>query len=413
MIHRLTSIIVLLSALAVHSQDFVTISGQIIDVETQAPLPFATVNIQNTPIGVVANESGAFEFSFSIKHLADTIVFSTTGYQSEKMLVQKLQSRETIKIELIAQAIVLAEVVVTNKDLKAWEILELALKNIKKNYPTTPFEFDAFYRDYKIENEKCISIFEAAISAYDKGYSKEGNKYAFKEKVVLEQVRKSLSVKYQTHSFKRLNVMRELLKLNDVRYQTRALRKKALKKFEYSISGYAIVNDRLMYKISAKDDWEYFIYVDVVTYAIPKIEMNFEFVKGVDENTWVLGDTIRYNQTAAKMLLEFQMIDRLYYPKYCGFEANLEAFDAHSDEQLFTSFIRQEYMVTDIDFNPEEKPQKDERMDPYSTIESQESTYDPAFWKNYNIIKLHPRDKELIQGLEDQMAIADQFSSSN
>jgi len=64
----------------------------------------------------------------------------------------------------------LSEVVVTNNELNAWQILELALDNLKVNYPTNPFEFKAFYRDYKLENDKCISIFEAAISAYYKGY---------------------------------------------------------------------------------------------------------------------------------------------------------------------------------------------------------------------------------------------------
>lgn len=399
--------------LLMQAQDFASLSGQIIDVETKQPLPFATVNIQNTPKGVVSNAGGQFEFSFPTKHLTDTIVFSIAGYQSEKMLAQKLVNQGSLKIELVEKAVVLSEVVVTNKELTAWEILELALKKIPDNYPTDPFEFKAFYRDYKLENDTCISIFEAAFSAYDKGYSKVGNKLLLREKVVLEQVRKSLSVEYNAHTFKRVNVMKELIKLNDVRYQSRLLDKKYKRRYDYSMAGYEVINDRLMYKIKVKNDWSYFVYVDVVTYAIPKIEMDFKWIKDVDVNEWILGDTLKYNQTEATMLLEFQMINGLYYPKYCSFTANLDAMDMETDTRLFTAYLLQEYMVTDIDFDPEEKPEKSERMDPYEMIENQKSNYDPEFWKNYNIIKLHPRDQKLVRGLEERMNLEEQFTQSN
>ena len=394
-------------------EEFVSMTGRIIDVETKEPLPFATINIKNTPVGVVANAGGDFEFSFPKKHLTDTIVFSAAGYQSEKMLAQKLTIQRDLKIELVSKAVVLSEVVVTNKELTALEILELAKRHIKDNYPTKPFGFDAFYRDYKLENDKCISIFEAAISVYDKGYSNVANKYSFKEKVILEQVRKSLSVEYRTHAFKRVNVVKEILRLNDVRYQSRALDKRGKRYFTYELQGYDIVNDRLMYKIKAKDEWEYFIYVDIVTYAIPRIEMDFKWEDVVNEHKWTLGDTIRYKQTSSSMLLDFQMIDGRYYPKYCSFTASLEAYPVATDDLLFTSYLLQEYMVTDIDFAPEEKPEKLALMNPHLKIEDQDYTYDPEFWKNYNIIKLHPRDQKLIRGLEEQINIEEQFSSSN
>lgn len=394
-------------------QEFVTISGKIVDLETKLPLAFSTVHIQNTPKGVVTNEDGAFDFTFSKEHLSDTIKFSMTGYQSEKMLVQSLATEHTNVIELVAKEVVLAEVVVTNKELTAWDILELAKNSIKKNYPTDPFEFEAFYRDYKIENDECVGIFEAACSVYDKGYANVTNKNALKEKVVLKQVRKSHAVKFQTTSFKRLNVLKELLGLNDVRYQSRALNKKGLKRYEYEIDGYEIINDRLMYKINAVADWTFHIYVDVVTYAIPRIEMNYQWIKDIAENEWTLGDTIRYRQTNAKEILEFQMLNDRYYPKYHSFRFSSEAFDLGDDSLLFTSELLQECLVTDINLSPEDRPRREERMDPYLMIEQQGYQYDPAFWENYNIIKLHPRDKRLIQGLEERIKKEEQIANGN
>lgn len=409
---QITRIISLFICLNLHAQvGHISISGQIVDLESNKPVSFATINLLNKPIGVVANDAGEFAFTFSEAYLADTIVFSSAGYQSEKLLAQSIANTTDLTIELGNKAVVLSEVVVTNKELNGWEILEIALNNVKNNYPVDPFEFKAFYRDYKQEDEKCISIFEAAISAYDRGYSKVKNKFSLKEKVVLEQVRKSLAVPYRTHAFRRVNVMNEILRLNDVRYQSRALDKKASRLFTYALDGYAIINDRLMYKIKAKEDWTYFIYVDVVSYAIPRIEMNYHWIEGIHERQWTLGDTIYYKQTQASMLLDFQLINGRYYPKYCSFSADLEAYDFDKEQLLFTSYLLQEYMVTDIDFNPMETPDKSLRMDPYEMIENQAFTYDPEFWKHYNVIKVHPRDEALIKGLEESMEIDEQFST--
>ena len=70
-------------------------------------------------------------------------------------------------------------------------------------------------------------------------------------------------------------------------------------------------------------------------------------------------------------------------------------------------------MVTDIDFNPESKPEKKERMDPYLMVEKNKFSYDPEFWENYNVIQLHPRDEKLVKGLEEKIELEQQFSSTN
>ncbi|MEO9872175.1 carboxypeptidase-like regulatory domain-containing protein [Ekhidna sp.] len=381
-----------------YSQQFITISGKIIDAETNEPLAFSTISILEKPIGVVANEEGYFEFTFSTELQSDSLVISMMGYASEKYLLQTLADKKNLSIKLVSKAVMLDEVVVTDKQLTVEDILDLVRRNIKHNYPTTPFEFEAFYRDYKIENDKCVGLFEAAVSVYDKRYSKVVNGDVLKEKVTLNQVRKSFATSYQTHAFKRINIMKELLRLNDVRYQSRVLDKK--RKYKRELDGYKIINDRLMYRIKAVEDWTFYIYVDVSTYAVPKIEMNFEWEDDVAENEWTLGDTIKYQQRSAKEILDFQLIDGLYYPKYHSFRTVLHAFDFNSDSLLFTSDLLQEYMVTNIDFSPGEKPAKNNIMDPDEMLEKQETTYDPEFWKHYNILKMHPRDEQLIRGLE-------------
>lgn len=50
-----------------------------------------------------------------------------------------------------------------------------------------------------------------------------------------------------------------------------------------------------------------------------------------------------------------------------------------------------------------------------SNLESQagEYTYNPQFWKNYNIIKETPLDEKLIKDLEKDVSLQEQFKKAN
>lgn len=392
------------------AQEFISISGEIVDAATKKPLPFSTVNIKDRPIGIVANSEGDFYFSFEDKFLEDTILISRAGYELLSLRVSSLINQPFQKFELTSKAILMEEIVITDKAITAEEIIALVKANIKKNYPTKPFEFEAFYRDYKIEDEKCVGLFEAAVSVYDKGYTGRTSYHTLKEKVTLRQVRKSLSATYKSHVFREMNIMTGLLGLNDMRYVSRAMDKK--KKFDYSMDGFSVINDRIMYKLRAVDDWVFTLYVDIQTYAVPKIEMNFEWQDGVAENEWTKYDSIRYQQRKAVETLEFQTIDGLMYPKYHSFTSQLHAFDATTGDALFTSVLQQEYMVTDINTHAADRPDKNELMDPDVMLEQQVANYDQEFWKNYNVLRLNSQDQQLVKDLERDISLSEQYEQS-
>lgn len=394
-------------------QEYITVSGVVQDATTSQPLPFSTISIKNEPVGVVTNSEGRFDFTFDVKYAGDTIVISRAGYLLKKLPASGLSNQVPIKIELHRNAMVLEEIVIRDKPLTAEEIIGLVRDNIKKNYPTKPFELEGFYRDYKIENDKCIGLIEAAVSIYDKGYTgKTTSFHLLKEKVTLKQVRKSLAVTFQSHVFNDMNIMKGLLRLNDMRYVSRALNKRNRRSYRYELDGFTTINNRLMYKVKAEDDWVFTFYVDMETFAVPKIEMNFEWQDNIAENEWVRDDSIRYEQRRAIEILDFQSINGLLYPKYHTFTSDLHAFDKLSGEPLFTSVLRQQYMVTNIDTHPDDKPEKRELMDDGLMLEKQAYDYDPEFWENYNVLKLNAQDQQLVKDLERDISLNEQYEQS-
>ncbi|MFY0625289.1 MAG: carboxypeptidase-like regulatory domain-containing protein [Reichenbachiella sp.] len=385
------------------AQKSIKIKGNVIDIDSGLPLAFATISISGSHAGVVTNSSGAFEFSFPKKYQDDSIKISTVGYYVLIIPVKDVLKENQLQFALKNQIIVLEEVVVTNKEISAEEILKLAIKNIKNNYPNGPFELKLFYRDYKIEDGKCVSLFEAAATVYDKGYPRQSP-----EKVTLNHVRKSLTGEFKYHGFMIMNTMRELLRMNDVRYVSRALKWKK-NNYAISIEGYESIGDRLVYKIKALNDWKFYFYVDIENYAIRKMELDYVWLDGVAENKWSCGDTIKHEQRWAKEILEFQEVDGKLYPRYHNFNSSGMDYDLHSGDFLFEHEIFQEYLVNEVNTNPTVKPEKNSLLDPHEIIENQESNYDRDFWENYNIVKLNPTRRQLLEELEENQLMGKQF----
>jgi len=84
-------------------------------------------------------------------------------------------------LKLVPNIYCLKEVRVTarKKRLSPEIIIARALRNIKKNYPTVPFSYVSYYRDYQKDSSNYLNLNEAIIQTLDKGfaYSSDSNRY--------------------------------------------------------------------------------------------------------------------------------------------------------------------------------------------------------------------------------------------
>ena len=117
----------------------VTLTGVIIDDHSKEPVPFANIYLQSNPAkGVSADFDGNFEISFETA--PDVLEVSALGYET---LVLKYEGINQLKIELVASALNLSEIVVTAGDTEdpAYGILRQVIKNKPKN---NRVNFDAY-----------------------------------------------------------------------------------------------------------------------------------------------------------------------------------------------------------------------------------------------------------------------------
>lgn len=67
-----------------------TISGVIVDAETAMPVAYASIGIEGTSIGTVADENGNYALKLRPERIADTVRFSHIGYEPVKVAVEEL-----------------------------------------------------------------------------------------------------------------------------------------------------------------------------------------------------------------------------------------------------------------------------------------------------------------------------------
>ncbi|SFB44411.1 carboxypeptidase-like regulatory domain-containing protein [Algoriphagus aquimarinus] len=148
--------------------------GKIIDSQTTLPVPFASIKIKAKMLGVVSNVNGDFQIPREYSEEADSLIISCIGYTTKIVAFRDLQDTVLNLIKIYPSVSALDEVVVTpkkRKELSASRVLNLAINNLKVNYPQEPFSYIGYYRDYQLLDTNYLNLNEAIVEVYDRGFS--------------------------------------------------------------------------------------------------------------------------------------------------------------------------------------------------------------------------------------------------
>jgi hypothetical protein len=147
--------------------------GLIVDDKTNMPVPFATVKLikgKEIKWGVISNAEGDFQIPAGYVSLIDSVVISCIGYRNSVVKIREGDVLNTVRLR--AGSVLLREVVITpsrKPRLSADKIVRMAINNIPKNYPSQPFSYTAYYRDYQREEKEYVNLNESIVGVFDKG----------------------------------------------------------------------------------------------------------------------------------------------------------------------------------------------------------------------------------------------------
>ena len=99
------------------SPEKINLIGKIID-ESGEPIPYANIGILDKNVGTLSDPDGSFEISLPTSLINDSLIFSSIGFETLKIPVQKLSPQSLlITIQIYSTATLLEEVAVSEKKL--------------------------------------------------------------------------------------------------------------------------------------------------------------------------------------------------------------------------------------------------------------------------------------------------------
>ena len=121
------------------------IRGKVLSKDN-APVPFVNIFIENTYIGTATNEYGNYELNYNIKGKV-VLIFQYLGYKSQKHILDITSYPYNFDVVMEEEDFQLQEVVLTNGENPANQIIKNAIASKKKNTEkTNRFEADFYSR---------------------------------------------------------------------------------------------------------------------------------------------------------------------------------------------------------------------------------------------------------------------------
>jgi len=186
---------VLSNVVQVQAQDKQQSRYQVIDALSKKPIVYATVILKQANRGVISDDNGNFRIPDMYKSRLDTLSISCIGFQTSLFSLSSQNNDSINIIELIPKTESLGEVTLIHenkkKQMSPGRVVKEAIRRIQENYPTQPFSYLGYYRDYQqvadslyldrrnITDHTYINLNEGIIQVFDAGFgtNRLTNKY--------------------------------------------------------------------------------------------------------------------------------------------------------------------------------------------------------------------------------------------
>ncbi len=443
------------------------LKGKVADFLTYESIESASVYIENTTIGSITNADGNFVLKVPQEHLKDTLVISSIGYKSFRVVLSEFENGSDIFLEEDVASLDEVVIISDPRPTTGNGIVEKAIVKLPKNLPEQSYLQKGFLRHKERNKKEYKWLIESAITLYDSSYA-SGAKSNLK--INVDETRKSYDLRdidslftysaylknmgskagnLNRNSIKtkslvdaikwndtRVNGLENLFKgrLNLVRNSNvpgALLGKNMLEKHQFDLDTILVDNGRKLYKIRISKGADFvglntpniyndgfepkgWIYIYYDNYAIKKVE--YELVAASDvqkKRSKSLFDT----QTIHKLIITYMEYNGKMYPNYIYYETpklvnigdrssdriKTEAEPGFDKDEQYYNTI-QEILFSDIIQDPELIKQELQQNDWSGDIFSSKP-YHEAFWKTYNVLLESKEEEKLIQDLSKRASL--------
>lgn len=369
-----------------------TFSGQVIDVNNNRSLPFATVEAVGTNMATVTNIDGEFIIKLPRDINVSQLKISYMGYSNKIVPLGEFRNGRELTVMLEPSTIQLQEITIRPED--ALNLIMDALSYIKDNYSEEPMMMRGFYRETIERGRNYVSISEAVVDIFKGSYS---NVFQT-DQVKLFKGRKSADVeKMDTVLFKLQGGPNTAVLLDVVKNPYILLSEQYSDIYAFTLTDVVTIDERLHYVISFQQkphvqDPYYMgkLYVDMEKLAITEAE--FELNTENEEEAarlFIQRKPVSMSITPERAVYraKYTIDENRWYFTYARAEVR---FKVDWKKKLFnTNFTTMsELAITDRTYEGIEKFAAKERFRPTDVMDEKVFIFfDEDFWQGYNVIE--------------------------
>ena len=344
------------------------VKGQIIDSETQEPLAFVHVTINNTTQGTTSSING--HFSINSSEPITSIHFSYVGYKNKTLKVEPDANLRNVTVALNPDTRVLEEVEFMAGENPALPIMRKVIENSKKNNPNELNSYylksyNKFYMDAGHQSPEKIFNTEEPDSSIIDFYNYLQDKYIFlmesitekkfkkpdliNEKVLANEISGLQNNTFATlaNSFQPFSFYDKELQIMGVNF-INPVSKPGMRRYFYSLQDSIISPQDTIYIIGFEPDTESvdllsgLLYINTHKWAIQNVISNYH-----NEETFTF-----------KVQQKYEIVDEGWFPVQLNTDIVFNNLDM---DGFLMKGIGRSYLY-DIQVNPEVKSNEFNRM---------------------------------------------------
>ncbi|MEI6682093.1 MAG: carboxypeptidase-like regulatory domain-containing protein [Bacteroidota bacterium] len=376
--------------IALSQNSFVTINGTLKDNKTGEKIRYATIAVPNTGIGTVSNSEGEFTLKVNSSLNAEYFEVSHMSYATVKFRISEAAGKDKTYF-LDMKPIQLKEISVVPGDAR--EIVEMALRNIDKNYSAVPNMMTGFYRESIRQRRDYLSIAEAVVDIYKAPYLTNQD-----DQVKIFRGRKGSNVKkadtlmVQVQGGPNVSMLLDIVKNTDL-----SIALDNLDNYQFELGNVVNIDNRVNWVINfspavINEEPLYFgkLCIDQETMAITRAEFSLDLSdEGKASRVFIQKKPVglHFKPTSTSYLVTYKQQNGKYYLNYVRVDLK---FSCDWKRRLFRNHytVVSEVAITDRRAgNIVKFANSDVFKKSMVFTEKVQDFADPGFWGEYNIIE--------------------------
>lgn len=384
---------------SIDTVNYFMVEGILYDRISNEPIPYVSINVENTSIGTISNLDGYFKLKLADTLRLSQLRFSHLGYQTQDIQVEPLIGQH-VNIALNPLIISLQEVVV--RVVNPISFLQQMIHSIESNYAITPVVLTTFYREGVNYKNKNIDLAEGVFKIY---------KSAHKGNTIRDQV-KLLKMRHivDRHSANELvtkikSGINTCLMLDIMKYVPDFFNAQNFHYYTYAHVDITEFDGRTVNVISFEQKQDVIeplykgtLYIDAETYALLQadFEVHPRYVTQA-ASLFVLKESRDVKLTPQKVtyVVSYKPLNGRYYINHVRGDLY---FKAKFKKRLFPTDVHTwfEMVTCDVDTTNIAPFSRSERLSVNTIFSNTKFVYDDKFWGSFNVIMPENKLREMI-----------------